>query len=75
VFLVVEPRDDAIDLRDLVPHWIAGTPRGNTPRSRIFAFGKSVRISRTIAPMPSAISGPVFAPVLLVPIITITAFG
>src|SRR5262245_32420977 len=58
-----------------------GTPRGKIASSRIFAFGKSLRSSSTTAPTPSAISGPVAVPallvppVLLVPIISITALG
>ena len=52
-----------------------GTLRGKIASSRIFASGKSFRISSTTAPTPSAISGAVFAPVLFVPIISITAFG
>ncbi|HYL75376.1 MAG TPA: hypothetical protein VEU96_14285 [Bryobacteraceae bacterium] len=58
-----------------------GTPRGKIASSRIFALGESFRSSSTTAPTPSAISAAVavpallFPPVLLVPIISMTAFG
>ena len=40
-------------------------PRGKMASSRILASGKSLRSSRTTAPMPSAISGPLASPALL----------
>ena len=75
VLLVVELRDDPVDLGDLVAHRIAGHAAREDRQQQDLGVGKSLRISSTTAPTPSAISGPVFAPLLLVPIISMTALG
>ena len=76
VALVVELRNNVVDVCDLVADRVAGDARAERSRARgIFASGKSLRISSTTAPMPSAISAAVKVPALLVPIMSMTAFG
>ena len=56
---------------------VGGGPRcaGRWRAAEFSRWGRSFLISITTAPTPSAISGPVLEPVLLVPIISMMAFG
>ena len=76
MLLVVEPGDDLVGLFNLDAVGIGGAAAsGEDGQQHDLGVGKSLRSSRTSAPIPSAISGPLAPPALFVPIMSMMALG